>query len=66
MRGSGLKYDNGNGWGLAVPGYMHLLMVLTLDYGVARHFLNKATFFVRVEVEVEGIYGRDEKKYIAE
>lgn len=32
-------------------------MVLTLDYGVARHFLDEAAFFVRVEIKVEGIYG---------
>lgn len=47
---------------MRVLGYIHLLMVLTLDYGVARHLLDEAAFFVRVEVEVEGIHGRDEKK----
>jgi hypothetical protein len=47
---------------MCVLGYIHLLIVLTLDYGVARHLLDEAAFFVRVEVEVEGIHGRDEKK----
>ena len=42
--------------------YIRLFLMLTLDYGVARHLLDEAAFFVRVEVEVEGIHGRDEKK----
>jgi hypothetical protein len=36
--------------------------MLTLDYGVAGHLLDEAPFFARVEIEVEGIYGRDKKK----
>lgn len=31
-------------------------MVLTLDHSVARHFLDEAAFFARVEIEVEGIH----------
>ena len=36
--------------------------MLTLDYGVAGHLFDEAPFLARVEVEVEGIYGRGEKK----
>jgi hypothetical protein len=37
-------------------------MMLTLDYGVARHLLDEAPFFACVEIEVEAIYGREEKR----
>jgi len=36
--------------------------VVALDYGVGGHFLDEAPFLIRVEIEVEGIHGRDEKK----
>jgi hypothetical protein len=36
--------------------------MLTLDYGVAGHFLDEAPFLIRVEIEVESIYSRDEYK----
>jgi hypothetical protein len=38
------------------------LMMLTLDYGVAGHLLDEAPFLACVEIEVEGIYCRDEEK----
>ena len=38
------------------------LMMLTLDNGVGGHFLDEAPFLIRVEIEVESIHGRDEKK----
>ena len=47
---------------MRVQEYIRLLMVLTLDYGVARHLLDEAAFFVRVEVEVKGIHCRKEKE----
>jgi hypothetical protein len=38
------------------------LVVLTFDYSVCWQFLNEAPFLIRVEIEVESIDGRDEKK----
>lgn len=54
MRGSGLKDDGENGREMCVLGYIHILMVPTLDF-------DEAAFFVRVEIGVEGIQSRDEK-----
>jgi len=55
MRGSGLKYDGENGREMCVLGYIHILMVPTLDF-------DEAAFFVRVEIGVEGIQSRDVKQ----
>jgi hypothetical protein len=37
-------------------------VVLTVDYGVRGKFLDEAPLLVRVEIEVESIYNRSEKK----
>jgi hypothetical protein len=64
MRGSGLKiavrkrFERKNELAMTYTCWM----MLTLDYGIAGHLLDEAPFFARIEVEVEGIYGRDKKK----
>jgi len=62
MRGSGLKTTMRKRLRDVLGGIYTPLTTLTLDYGVAGHLFDEAPFLARVEVEVEGIYGRDEKK----
>jgi hypothetical protein len=63
MRGSGLKTTMRKMLrNVLVGGIYTSLTMLTLDYGVAGHLFDEAPFLARVEVEVEGIYGREEKK----
>ena len=62
MRGSGLNKTVRKRLRNVLGGIYTVLMMLTLDYGVAGHLFNETPFLARVEVEVKGICGRDEKK----
>ena len=62
MHGSGLKAVMRKRLRNVLGGVYTCLTMLTLDYGVAGHLFDEAPFLARVEVEVEGIYGRGEKK----